>query len=75
MTVVLSEEDLTWILNKQPGLSLPELGDIPCMGQLAGPRPALPHTQPHQPGCGPLNKVAGVVRMVWDGPSWPPPST
>lgn len=47
MTVVLSEEGLTWILNEQPRLSLPMLGDIPLTDQIAGPRCTLLQTQPH----------------------------
>lgn len=46
MTVVLSKEGLPCILSKQPWLSLPGRGAIPCVGQLAGPRPTLLYTQP-----------------------------
>lgn len=69
MTVVLSEEGLTWILSEQLKLSLPMLDDIPHAGQIAGPRRTLLQTRPHWPVCGLLNKVAGVIRVLWEGPS------
>lgn len=64
MTVVLSEEGLTWILNEQPRISLPMLDDTPRAGQIAGPRRTLLRTRPHSPVCGLLNKVAGVIRVL-----------